>query len=359
MEENKRMYYIDNLRWACILLLVPFHAAMAFNSWEGNYIWFEENVGLSTFVMMISPWYMSLLFVLAGISTRLSLRRRSSKQFVKERIQKLLLPLITGMVTVVAGMTYYADRFNNGYTGNFVSHYIPFFTTATDLTGYDGAWTPGHLWFILYLFIISMLCFLVIQMQKRYAPKLSFAKMNPVLFTSLGLLPLLVSPILNFGGKSIASFIVLYLIGYYLITEESIRSNIVKYRYIYLILLLITDITDAYMYVWMEHANGILNTVMMYLACWFGVLTMIGFGQKYFDWNNKVTRYFTSRSFLFYIFHFFWLVVIQFYLGRLISNPGILFTLSALLTYLVTFLNCEIVIKIPVIRYLFGMKYKK
>lgn len=40
---NNRKYYIDNLRWASILLLVPFHSAMAWNSWgEGNYEFKEQ-----------------------------------------------------------------------------------------------------------------------------------------------------------------------------------------------------------------------------------------------------------------------------------------------------------------------------
>lgn len=34
-----RKHYIDNLRWITILLLIPYHAAMAWNVWgEPNYI---------------------------------------------------------------------------------------------------------------------------------------------------------------------------------------------------------------------------------------------------------------------------------------------------------------------------------
>lgn len=150
MMKSDRKYYIDNLRWVCILLLIPFHAAMAWNCWgEGNYIWFSSNKGLSAFITLISPWYMPLLFVLAGMSARYSLQKRTVKDFVRERIKKLLLPFLIGVVTIVAGMTYYADRFHNGYAEDFFAHYRIFFTKFTDLTGYDGGWTPGHLWFVL------------------------------------------------------------------------------------------------------------------------------------------------------------------------------------------------------------------
>ncbi|MCI5879061.1 MAG: hypothetical protein MRZ93_11785 [Lachnospiraceae bacterium] len=41
---RQRRYDIDNLRTFCILLLVPYHAAMAFNCWgEANYVWFGES----------------------------------------------------------------------------------------------------------------------------------------------------------------------------------------------------------------------------------------------------------------------------------------------------------------------------
>ena len=71
---EKRKHYIDNLRWICILLLVPFHAIMAYNCWgEANYIHLAENKALSAIDIFIFPWYMALLFVLAGISARYSL----------------------------------------------------------------------------------------------------------------------------------------------------------------------------------------------------------------------------------------------------------------------------------------------
>jgi fucose 4-O-acetylase-like acetyltransferase len=156
-KDNKpeRKYYIDNLRWACILLLIPFHAAMAWNSWgEGNYVWYQSNRFLSSFILFVSPWYMPLMFVIAGISARMAMKRRSSKAFAGERMRKLFLPLAAGLLTIAPIMSYIGDCYNNGYTGNFFSHYFVYFTKFTTLNGYDGGFTPAHLWFLLYLFII-------------------------------------------------------------------------------------------------------------------------------------------------------------------------------------------------------------
>ncbi|NLG03883.1 MAG: acyltransferase family protein [Clostridia bacterium] len=80
----KRQHYIDNLRWICILILIPFHTAMAWNTWESNYIWFGTDKFLSSFVIFVCPYYMPLLFVLAGMSMNFALRKRSYTQFLME-----------------------------------------------------------------------------------------------------------------------------------------------------------------------------------------------------------------------------------------------------------------------------------
>ena len=46
------------------------------------YIWPGENKLLSTLIVLVNPWFMPLLFVLAGMSARYALEKRSSKEFL-------------------------------------------------------------------------------------------------------------------------------------------------------------------------------------------------------------------------------------------------------------------------------------
>ena len=343
MIKSDRKYYIDNLRWTCILLLIPYHAAMAWNCWgEKNYIWFQANKGLSAFITLISPWYMPLLFVLAGMSARYSLQKRAVKAFVRERVTKLLLPFFIGMVTVVAGITYYADSFHNGYTDGFFAHYRIFFIRFTDLTGYDGGWTPGHLWFVLYLFVISIVALGVIWLQKRFFHSFSCKNIKMYGIYLLGILPAIGSLLLDIGGKILGMYKALYLIGYYVLAEEVVVEKIVKNRVWNLIIMLAADILDVYLFIWAENANATLNTVMMYIALWFGILAIIGFGQKRFNFSNSVTRYLTSRSFQIYIIHFVWVVAFQFYFGKVTVNIWMLYIVPVVLSYIMTIVSCEI-----------------
>lgn len=115
-----RKHYIDNLRWLTLLLLVPYHTAMAWNYWgEPNYIFFEGNRLISSIVVFFSPYFMPLLFVLAGISTRLALQKRTVGQYLAERVKKLLLPFLFGTIALMPIMSYIGDRFNYGYSGGF------------------------------------------------------------------------------------------------------------------------------------------------------------------------------------------------------------------------------------------------
>lgn len=232
-------------------MLIPFHAAMAWNSWgEGNYIWFHSNKILSSLNTLVSPWFMPMLFVLAGISAKYSLSKRTYKKFIIERIKKLLIPLITGIVTVVAFMTYIAQKYHSNYTGSFLAHYKIFFTKFSDLTGYDGYFTPGHLWFLLYLFIISLLSLLIILLQKRFLPKLSFSKCNAFILSLLMLFPLVMTKVLNFGGKSIGMDLALFLLGYYVLCEEDVLKKLTKHCFIYLSIMLVCDVVMTYLFIY-------------------------------------------------------------------------------------------------------------
>lgn len=352
----ERKYYIDNLRWLCILLLIPFHAAMAWNNWEGNYIWFEGSKVFSSLVIFISPWFMPLMFVLAGMSTRYALKVRSYQQFALERVRKLLIPLLVGILTVVAYMAYMADKFSHHYSGNFISHYKVFFTSLTDMTGYDGAFTPGHLWFILYLFLISMLSLLIIMLQKRFAPKFSLGGIKSYFLPLLLIFPVVMTPLLNIGDKSLGQFLALYLLGYYILSEENVLKILSGHKYINLTIMIICDVIEIYLFVWKGQQTGFLLTLCSIITPWFGILGLLGLASCIFNQNNQLTRYLSTRSYLIYIFHFGWLVTFQYLLSKTLFSAPIQYSVSVLLTFLFTLLTCEIVKYTPGLRWLFGIK---
>ncbi len=356
--KQQRKYEIDNLRWICILLLIPFHGAMAWNTWEGNYIWFEENKVLSSLIIFITPWYMPLMFVLAGISARFALMGKSYGQFAKERVNKLLIPLLSGTLTVVAFMAYMADCFHNQYRGGFIAHYKLFFTNLTDMTGYDGAFSPGHLWFMLFLLLISLISLIIIMLQRKFFPNFSLAGMKTYILPVLCILPFVMTPILDFGGKSIGQYLALYLLGYYVLAEDNIMGKLAKYKYVNLSIVLLCDVLEVYLFVWQEQRTGWGLTILHQMTMWFGILSLLGIGKCFLHQNNKLTGYLSQRSFTIYIFHFGWLIVFQYLLGLTLLPISLQYILAIALTLVFTLLTCELIRRIPGVRWLFGIRIK-
>lgn len=58
---------------------------------------------------------MPILFVLAGMSAQYALEKRTNKEFVIQRVSKLLIPFISGMIFFVPFQTLYARRFSGNY----------------------------------------------------------------------------------------------------------------------------------------------------------------------------------------------------------------------------------------------------
>ncbi|MDE7445338.1 MAG: acyltransferase family protein [Lachnospiraceae bacterium] len=353
----ERKYYIDNLRWMAILLLFPFHAAQIWSGGEysGFYIWSHTNTVLYVFSTAVYPWYMTLLFTIAGISCKYALQKRTNRQFVAERTKKLLIPFFFGLLVLVPVMTYVAEVFFNGYTGTYLQQYGLFFTKETDLTGYHGGFTPAHLWFLLYLFVISLAALLIICLQKKCLPKFRVGSFPYFCLILLFVPEWLCQYVLNIGGKSLGQFMILFLFGYYILSEESVLQKVKQYRFVSLAICILSGSLYTYLYCF-ENVRNIWITVLYILFGWMGIITLLGIGQSKLNFHNRISDYFTPASFPVYVLHMPVLVVAGFFVLKLPVGVAGQFSLIVLISFIATFLIYEMVKRIPVLRFLFGMK---
>lgn len=348
-----RKYHIDNLRWITILLLIPYHAAMAWNVWgEPNYIYFKSNNIISSIVVFLSPYFMPLMFLIAGISTRFALQKRTIGQYILERFKKLFIPFCLGTTLIMPLMTYIADKFNYGYQGNLFQHYAIFFTRFTDLTGSDGGFSVGQFWFILYLFLISLIAILIILLQRKLIPsKNTDAPLMLICFWGLPL-PLF-NELLSIGGKSLAEYTYVFLIGYYIFSNNNAISKLEKYKWIFLCIGLTATVFNVYMFIWSDTQHTLSNIIAKYLSEWFMINSLLGIGKKYLDFSGKVSKNMSQISYSFYIFHFIWVVLFQYLLFNVFSsNTILLYILPVFLAYGATLLCCEVCIRVRFLSFL-------
>ena len=352
-----RKYYIDNLRWLSILLLFPYHTCMIYNNFGENFYVKMKGIPLLTgFIEINYTWFMPLLFVIAGISTYYALNKRSTSEYLKERIYKLLIPLISGILLIVPIQTFYAEKFHNGYTGGYFHQYVLFFTKKTDLTGYTGGFTPGHLWFIMYLFIISLIAIPVITRYKKGKWKIPVHKLTITKIIPMFLIFLVMALILNFGGKSIGEYFALFMLGYFILSDENMQNKLHDKRlYLFSAFVLLTILNILFLNVW--HLNsGLLYDIFSGLITWIGILSLLGMGKHYLDFENNITRYFAKASFPIYIFHQSILVIVAFYAVKITSIIALQVIIIIAVTFVITIIVYEIFKRIPLTKFLFGIK---
>ena len=109
-----RRYDIDWLRVFALGLLIIYHISIVFQPWA-YFIYFpqsEKPIESIWLVMgLINIWRIPLLFIISGMGVYLAMRRRNWKELLKDRIIRILLPLIFGSLIIVPIHVYIYQAF--------------------------------------------------------------------------------------------------------------------------------------------------------------------------------------------------------------------------------------------------------
>lgn len=363
-----RLHFLDNLRWIAILLLFPLHAAFVFCAgWYSYYVMSPySSVAAQYFTVAIEPWIMPLLFCIAGISTTFALRKRTPPAYLKERAVRLLIPFLAGVVLVCPVIAWFALKFHTGYDGSYPGAVVHFFSTAFTLpytNGQMGDFSVDHLWFILFLFLVSLAALGPILFWRRFLGS-RFTSIT----ISLPVLILLFVPawLLNAAGPNVAgysflSYFLFFLIGYSLVSAEKVQVSLEEDRLILIAVWI--ALTIGVMWV-----GGIVlghqelfwgSSPLFVLTGWTGALALLGTGRHLLNFSTAATTYLSAASYPVYIIHHAVLVAVAYYLIAVPVAPVVQYTLIVLITLLVTFACYEIIRRIPVVRILFGVAVQK
>lgn len=350
-----RKYYIDNIRILCILLLFPYHTAMIFNNFGESWYVHGQNSAVATFFILgVYPWWMSALFALAGMSTVYALKKRTVKQYIKERFLKLFIPLIAAILLLIPVQTYLADIYFNNYKGSYLEHLSRYFS-LTDWSGYDGHFTPGHTWFILYLFVISIVTVPLVTWYKKREKKLVGSRMGMVKIIAMFLLILLCTPILEIGGKSLGEFGTCFLLGYFILSMEEVQDKVKKYYMPLGVGGLLLILVRCVLYQ-TGMGTGLIFGIEQRILSWVGVLAIIGLGKNFLEFNNAFTKYFAPAAFPIYIFHQTFVVIVGYITLQYVRGTFLQYVSIAVISFVLTVFMYEVCRRIPVTRFLFGIK---
>ena len=374
MSTVERRHDIDWLRTMAVWLLVPFHTAVIF----GGGRWFlssEERSWMTDFILtFVNNWHMPLLFFLAGVGTYYALRKRDGKAFVKERFYRLFVPLVFGTFVVIPFQPYYQRLQDGSFDGNFLAFYPKFFDGIYP----DGNFSYSHLWFLLYLFIFSVVCLpLFTTVYRRHGNAIRgrvmqlASKPGALLLLSLPFIIIETTLRVPFPGlqtfitdwANVLRYSLLYTYGFYYVATPGLAHAVGRQRRIWFSVAgILTAVMTILLTFWLFPTFGYNPGCMLCLALfgfllWAWLLTFLGYAQQYLNFDHVILRRFTPISLPFYILHQTVLIAIGYYVLQSGFTLYPAFFTIIPLTFIVTWILADFGVR-PwgITRFCFGMK---
>lgn len=344
---------IDWIRNIAILMLFPYHTAVIFDNMGSFFIKAQYSHQVATmFIASTFFWYMPLLFFLAGASTYHAFGKRNTKAYIKERCTKLLIPLMIGLLTVVPSQVYYALRWRGQYTGNVFEFYRNFLFRVTDFKGTDGAFTPAHLWFIMFLFIISLMAIPILKWinTQRGTKFINSAKDKFLnykgFFLAYGIF-MLAEIVPRLGDKSLTQNLLLFVFGYICYSDDEFTDKIDLKRRKCLMISVAGTAISTIIYIMVSKVLSPRMSLVILVTCTNAVvipaiLTIVGYGRRFLTRNNWTLKKLNEHSFYIYILHQPILIACAYYILPLKISGYIKVILILLISFIVTMIACYI-----------------
>lgn len=354
---------LDWLRVVCILLLHLFHTGMMFNRWDWHVKSAQALTWLEPPMEVLHHVRMPLLMLISGVGTALALRRRSVGAFAKDRVKRLLWPLVFGIFVVVPPQIFVEQSFR----GRFHGSYAEFYPSVFDFVPYPaGSFSWHHLWFVAYLFAYCLLALPLFAALETARGKAALAKLegwlcrgwNVVwLFVPLALNALLLhkyptTHALFDDPRTFGHYGLLFLMGHLLGRCPRVWDALAERRRELLVvsLLLFAIMVPPDEFALFPEVVGAQS------ALWFFILTALAWARACVHVRRPWLKYAQERSYPFYILHQTVIVVVGYAFLKLPVGTVTLFGLVLAVSFAVTWALTEAVARVPLLRPCFGMK---
>lgn len=349
-----RKDYIDWLRNLAILYLIPYHTARVFDDLNDFYIKGEPNA-VADIVVSSSYWFMPLLFLLSGVSSRYALQKRTAGEYARERVARLLVPFLFGCLLIVPPQAYYAMRFHLGYQGGYLDFLAKYFTDFSDWSEYGGGISPAHLWFILFLFLIS-LALLPLMARLKHHDRLprTMRGAGLIIVPSATLAVLALLP--DLSGKNIFVYAAYVLLGFLIASDDATLDRLEHSRRTFLAVALLGATGIFVELTVLGPQSNPVAEGWHAAATWTALLAMLGYGKRYLNTRSKFTAYFNPAAFPIYIVHQTILVAVSFYVVGIIDHGLIPYVLIAIATLGLSLGTYELIRRTAPTRLMFGLK---
>ncbi len=358
--EYKRLDYLDNIRWITVLIVIVYHLFYSFNcSGVVNNLGIRGIPCFDAFLCFVYPWFMCLLFVVSGVSARYALTKRSSKEFIKDRAKRILLPSVTAVFLI-------------GWTSGWVT------SQHSQMFGENPESVPavikyliycavgiGPLWYCHVLFVGSLLIVFLRAIDKKKVLEKLGSKVN-LFVLLLFFLPVWGSAqILNAHYITVYRFgiyLFMILLGYYVFSNKKLIASIAENSVALIIVAAVSGALFVIRYYGYNYTSDeVLKDLFTNSYLWVTVIAIIGFASRFLNKKNKFSRYMTGNTFNYYVLHYPILVLTAHFETKFLKIPMAFdyMVIAAVVAILLPF-AIEIIKRIPVVKTLiFGVEKKQ
>jgi hypothetical protein len=370
-----RQYYLDWLRGGAMFLLVFYHSGRLFDEEPWHIKNAVENLGIHVFNRILDVWQMPLFFLLAGASVWYSMGSRGAWGFAKERFLRLFVPLIFGMLIIVPPQVYMERIFDGDFTGSFFAWYPHTFHGTYSMGNAAGNLSWHHLWFLVYLFVFSMLLLPLFRYFRREERKALISRIAEFLIKPgaifLPVVPLIVvnfflRRIYGYGNQNLINdwanflfYILVFFYGFMMVSDSRITQAIRRQTFSALGGAIIFLAIFALMQVDIMASTAHIYDSVYAIDCWLWLMAIVGMGMRFLNFDNGLRRYASDAVLPVYILHQTLIIVIGFYVIQW-NIPVVakwFFVVTAV--FLSSLGIYEVVRRINVTRFLFGIKVRK
>ena len=352
-----RRYYLDNIRWMTVVLVLVYHVIYMYNGivTDGVIGPFYERQYQDGLQYILYPWFMILLFIVAGMCSRYYLEQHTLREFIRSRTRKLLVPSTIGLLVIGWVQGYISMAISNAFNdiGGSVPGFVMYFIMVLSGT--------GVLWFAQMLWLFSMLLALIRRFEKGRLYKIS-GKINII-----GLI-LLIIPVYLSGLILNTPVIVVYrfgiygltfFLGYFVFAHDETVDKLSKYS----VPLIIAAVILGAAYILLHYGDNFaviptVSCIPAVIYAWAACLAILGSMKRWGNVTSKFTGAMSKRSFGIYVFHYLPLSAAAYFLHKY-ANASALpsYILVAIAAFLGSFVLYETISRIPFIRWcVLGMK---
>jgi len=377
-DTSNRRYDLDWLRVLAILIVFLYHSTRFFNLSDWHVKNIDTFVWVEMWIVFANLWMMPLFFIISGASLFYAIRKASGwSKFYVDKFLRLMIPVLFASVTHSV-LQVYLERLSHGqFSGSFFS-FVPGYFNGV----YAGIGMPGnfafhgmHLWYLLFLFVYSLICYRLFIWLKGGGRVL----LNRItsLFTTPGLMyvgfmiPLLMMKLLipsavldvGNGGWGFLYYIWFLISGFIIVYSDPLQRHIMSQRWVSL--LLGVGLSSVYLYQLfslsrVDFPAGIsdwINSLLFFLSAWSLIFAILGFGMKFLAFDRPLLRSANEGVLPFYILHQTVLLCIGYFVMawevHAILKWAIVFTSSFIV---IIMLHMVFIRRIELFRFLFGMK---